>query len=73
MDDKMLLFIVENFTNHENPELRREAEKAWAILRERGREIERELESVPFTVPKDAKTEQEMLDDIMEILHGEKA
>ena len=71
MDDKMLLFIVENFTDHKDPRLRKEAVMAWDLLKARGIEIEKALEEIPMIIPKDAKSEQELLEEMLEKIHRE--
>ena len=66
LDDKMLLYIVENYSGHEDPKLCTLAEKAWNILKLRGKRIEEEARHVSIEVPTDAKTSRQMLEEILE-------
>ena len=66
LGDKILLFIVENYTGHENPELCRLAERAWKLLKKRCERIERGVGRISLDIPADAKDCAQMLEDILE-------
>jgi len=66
MDEKMLLYIVENFTDHENERYRKAASIAWERLKDRAKEIELEPGDFVWEVPDDARTSEEMLETILE-------
>ena len=62
----MLLYIVENYTGHEDPELSRLAERAWKLIKKRSDRMEESVRNLSADIPADAKDCRQMLEDILE-------
>lgn len=65
ISDEMLPFFAAKYIHDENEELRSQAEKAWELIIEKSKEIEAEAAREELVIPADAKSGQEMLEELM--------
>lgn len=68
MNVNLLLYIVENFSGHEDSGLNRMAKRAWKLLKLKSDRIVEQSGKISLDVPADAKGCEQMLEEILERL-----
>lgn len=65
MNEEKLPYFAAKYIYAEDEELRNQAEEAWKLVIEKGKEIEAQAMQGEFEVPEDAMTGEQLLEALM--------
>ena len=65
MNEEKLPYFAAKYIHAEDEEMRNQAEEAWKLVIEKGKEIEAQAMQGEFEVPEDAMTGEQLLEALM--------